>query len=227
MLVKTCCARCQDALMLNEDHVGCLVRCPKCKHTFTAKLLEPGADEPVELTLDVIDVEPIPAEEVRPVDLQREPTPAPRPRPVEPLRAPLRRPVARRRHTACFRFPVRVLDDSRGELEGDIDAVTNGDGLELREGHHLLLSVPVGTPAMHVSENEVEVQLDGRRVRLEVTKHGYGQRLAHELTGFLNEKRGPLDPAHYRRMSRALLAALIAVPVAAVTAAGTSILIRA
>src|SRR5262249_38993054 len=78
----------------------------------------------------------------------------------------------------------------------------------------------------HVGNNEVEVRIDGRRVRLEVTKRGRGQRLAHDLAGFLNEERGPLDPDHYRA-SRALLLTLLGVPAAALVVVGAIFLIRA
>ncbi|MBI1916658.1 MAG: hypothetical protein HYS12_18275 [Planctomycetes bacterium] len=117
MLVKISCAHCKGALILNEDHVGRLVRCPKCKNTFTAKPPEPEDAEPAQPVLDVIDLEPIPEAETTPVELQREPNPAPGPRPVAlPGVAPLRRPVSRRRSAPRFHFPVRVLDDSSGEL---------------------------------------------------------------------------------------------------------------
>src|SRR5437879_5143516 len=109
MLVKISCGRCKGPLMLNEDHVGCLVRCPKCKNTFTAKPPE-LEDEVAQPALDVSDAEPLPAAETSPADRQLEPNPAPRPR-----------PVSQRRHGVRFRFPVRVLEDSSGELGGSVD----------------------------------------------------------------------------------------------------------
>src|SRR5262245_60078111 len=102
MLVKISCARCKGPLMLNEDHVGRLVRCPRCKSTFTARPPEPEEAEPVQPTLDASD-EPIEAAETSPLDLQREPNSASRPRPVETsprAAASPQRPVSRRRYGA-------------------------------------------------------------------------------------------------------------------------------
>jgi WD40 repeat protein len=226
MLVKISCARCKGSLMLNEEDVGRLVRCPKCKKTFPANRPEREAEEPGQPTFDRID-EPI--LEITPLDLQPEPAPAPRPRPVEPrprLTAPLRRSVARRSPVARFRFSVDVLDDSSGKLDGRVDAVTHGEGLELRDGSRLLLFAPVGTPAEHFGNNEVEVDVEGRRVRLEVRKGSRSQHLAHDLVRFLNEERGPLKPERYR-VSRALLLTAIGIPVTALVVLGAFLLIRA
>src|SRR5262245_23675013 len=54
MLVKISCARCQGALMLNEEHVGRLVRCPTCKSTFTAQPPESAEVEGIEPEIELI-----------------------------------------------------------------------------------------------------------------------------------------------------------------------------
>jgi hypothetical protein len=229
MLVKISCARCQGALMLNEDHVGRLVRCPTCKSTFTAQPPESAEVEVVEPELELIESEPAPASAENPVAIQLElEPPAPRRRPVEPPLRPEpspRSPVVRRRPGRRFHFPVRVLDDSSGELEGSIDAVASNDGLELRQGRRTLLFAPVGTPATYAGNNEVEVIIDQRRVRLAVTKRVRGQRLAQDLVDFLNEERDSLNPDHYR-VPRVLLVAGIGLPVAALLVVGVVLLIR-
>jgi len=228
MLVKINCARCQGLLMLNEEHVGRLVRCPTCRNTFTANAPELDVEEePVQPALELIDPDPAPAAVEDPVAIQLElEAPAPRPRPTESLRLePSRRPVSRRRSGARFRFPVRVLDDSSGELEGSMEAVANGDGLELREGRRRLLFAPVGTPTTYAGHNELEVVVDQRRVRLAVTKRVRSQRLAQDLVDFLNDERNPLNADHYQ-VPRVLLIAALGLPLAAVLVVGVVLLIR-
>src|SRR5262245_13532426 len=100
MLVKISCGRCKGPLMLDEDHIGRLVRCPACKNTFTARPPDPDEDEPVQLEVvpDDVDSASPPAAKISTDALQAEPFPPPRPRPVEQKRPELpRRSVLRRR----------------------------------------------------------------------------------------------------------------------------------
>src|SRR5215831_4300130 len=77
MLVKISCPRCQGPLMLNEDHVGRLVRCPTCKNTFTATPPQPETVEPVEEALELLDAEVVPSAETNSPEREKEPEPTP------------------------------------------------------------------------------------------------------------------------------------------------------
>jgi hypothetical protein len=69
--------------------------------------------------------------------------------------------------------------------------------LELRDGRDVLLFAPVGTPAEYLGNNEVEVQVDGRRFAMRYTRAGAVSAWRATWASFLIEglrtSRSPID----------------------------------
>jgi hypothetical protein len=91
-----------------------------------------------------------------------------------------------------------VVGDSERSLRGSVRLRVTQNGLEVWQGETLDLLIPLGTPA-EADGARVRVQLDGRRLELQVARgFGMSSRLAHDLAEFLEGRRRSLLPHKYQ-----------------------------
>jgi WD domain, G-beta repeat len=192
MSITLVCPGCQRSLRARPEFLGRNVQCPSCKMTFTAQTPP--------------DEDPLPVLGLAPPQAPRQTNPddfSPEPRADDQRSSPRATPgpaVSRgpepRRSRPSLRFPVRVLEDSAGEMVGPVEAEVSRDGLRLHGTGQVLFLAPLGTPAT-ADDDELEIELSRRTLRLKV-RGPNGRRLAADVADFLAGQSGPLDPRDYQ-----------------------------
>jgi WD40 repeat protein len=192
MSITLVCPGCKRSLRARPEFLDRTLQCPSCKTTFKAQT--PPDEEP----LPVLALAPPQApRQTNPEDFSPEPRAddqRPSPRATPDPAAP--RGPEPRRSRPLLRFPVRVLEDSAGELVGPVEAEVSTDGFRLHGTGQVLFLAPLGTPTK-ADADELEIALSRRTLRLKV-RGPNGRRLAQDVAGFLTGERGPLDSRDYQ-----------------------------